>query len=452
MRDASLAPAKRIAVVGSGAAGLAAAWALSQRHSVVLYEAEAWLGGHANTVTLAGPKGPLAVDTGFIVFNEPNYPNFTRFLAQLSIPTQASDMSFAVSLAGGRYEYSGSPLGLFAQPRNLASREHWVMIADILRFFREARRALKQGSCSGDLGGFLTRGGYSQAFRTHHLLPMAAAIWSAEPEEILAFPLSTFLRFLDNHGLLQASGRPQWRAIAGGSRSYVEAVGRSLGPASLRLATPVVGLSREGAATRVIDGRGGADRYDEVVLACHADQALRLLGAGADRQERALLQAFRYSRNSALLHGDPALMPRRRRVWSSWNYLGEEAGGSAALSVTYWMNRLQGLPQELPLFVSLNPPREPDPALLHAAFSYDHPLFDEAALLAQQRLPAIQGRRGLWFCGSYCGYGFHEDALQAGFSIAAALGATAPWQGSIRPRSPAAALVDAQQPLAVAAE
>ncbi len=451
MRDASLNQDRRIAVIGSGAAGLAAAWALSQRHSVVLYEAADRLGGHANTVDVEGPDGPISVDTGFIVYNEPNYPNLVHFLRQLGVESKASDMSFAVSLNGGRYEYAGSPLGLFAQPSNLTSPTHWRLVADTLRFFREARQLLHEGRAVGDLGRFLNERGYSRTFQEHHLLPMAAAIWSAKPEEILAFPLASFLRFFDNHGLLQTRDRPAWRTVAGGSRRYVDAVARSLGPARLRLATPVAQISAHPQGVSVIDQRGSSECFDQVVLACHADQALRLLGPGATRQERQILQAFRYSSNSAFLHSDPGLMPRRRRVWSSWNYMADESDKTRPLSVSYWMNRLQGIDDALPLFVSLNPLREPQAGQRHATFTYDHPLFDAAALDAQTRLPEIQGRRGLWFCGSYCGYGFHEDAMQAGFSVAAALGSAAPWHDRITSRSPAANLVQTPA-FAVAAE
>ncbi|MEQ8651326.1 MAG: FAD-dependent oxidoreductase [Kiloniellales bacterium] len=451
MRDASLGPALRVAVVGSGAAGLAAAWALSQRHDVVLYEADERLGGHANTVSVQGPKGEIAVDTGFIVYNEPAYPNLVRFLDQLGVATHASDMSFAVSLGAGRYEYAGSPLGLFAQTSNLASPSHWRLISDTLRFFREARALLAQGQGSGNLASFLQAGGYSQAFQRRHLLPMAAAIWSATPGEILAFPLATFLRFFDNHGLLQSRDRPQWRTVTGGSRSYVEAVARSLGPARLRLGSGVAAVRPALDGVSLVDTAGFDDRFDQVVLACHADQALALLGKAALPQQRELLSCFRYSDNRALLHSDPALMPRRRRVWSSWNYMARDDQGEGPLSVSYWMNRLQGLDEELPLFVSLNPLQEPRPELLHGSYSYSHPLFDAAAIGAQSQLSQIQGLLGLWFCGSYCGYGFHEDAMQAGFTIATALGAPPPWHDRISPRSPAADLV-AHAPLSVAAE
>ncbi len=430
----------KIAVIGAGAAGLGAAWALARRHEVVLWEAAPRAGGHAHTLEVAGPAGPVAVDSGFIVYNEPNYPNLTRLFAALGVATQPSSMSFAVSLDGGRTEYAGSPAGLFAQPANLLRADHWRMVAAIPRFFREASAAVAEPEAT-TLGAWLAARRFPAAFVERHLLPMAAAIWSAPAAEILAFPLAAFLRFFANHGLLQAKGRPEWRTVSGGSSRYVEALLRRLQPQALRLGRPVEALQRQANGWCVIDAEGQRETADAVVLACHADQSLAILGRGATAAERRLLGAVRYSDNRALLHSDAALMPRRRRVWSSWNYLGE-SGRADAVSVTYWMNRLQGLDPRLPLFVSLNPLRDPDPALTHAAWRCSHPVFDQAALAAQAALPAIQGRRDLWFCGSWCGYGFHEDALASGLHVAARLGSPAPWAEPL-PVAP---------PLALAAE
>ncbi len=410
----------KIAVVGSGAAGLGAAWALARRHAVTLYEAAPRFGGHAHSVTLPGDRGAVTVDTGFIVYNERNYPNLTRLYRHLGVETQASEMSFAVSLDRGAFEYAGSALGLFGQVSNLWRPTHWRMAAEILRFFREAEALAANGGLSrlddGTLADYLAAGGYSRLFVEGHLLPMAAAIWSAPAQEILGFPLASFLRFFANHGLLQRKARPQWRSVTGGSGRYVARLLADLGAADLHAATPVLALQRHELGVSLTTAQGSR-RFDQVVLACHADQALRLLGSAAELAERQLLGAFRYSDNEAVLHGDTALMPRRRRLWSSWNYLGERPAAGRQrenVAVTYWMNRLQGLPPQQPLFVSLNPLHEPQPALTHGRYRCAHPIFDLPALRAQRRLAEIQGRGRLWYCGSYCGYGFHEDALSAG--------------------------------------
>jgi predicted NAD/FAD-binding protein len=434
-----------IAVVGSGIAGLGAAWLLARRHRVTLYEAADRLGGHAHTVDVAVEGAVLPVDTGFIVYNERNYPTLTRLFAHLGVATSASSMSFAVSVDGGRLEYSGgSWSGLFAQPLNLLRPSYLRMLRDTMRFFREAPLARVDG---GDmaLGEWLAARGYSDAFVYDHLLPMAAAIWSVPVRQMLRFPVASFVSFLHNHGLLHISDRPQWRTVAGGSRRYVERIAADFAGRVL-LGTKVVAVRPGPGGIAVHDARGGAKRYDRVVIAAHADDALALLPA-ADHRTRALLGAFRYQPNTAVLHRDARLMPQRRRAWSSWNYLAERGreasgGGRAAgarVSVTYWMNRLQSLDPRYPVFVSLNPIAAPRPELTIAAFEYSHPAFDAAAIAAQQHLPAIQGRDGIFLCGSYCGYGFHEDALASGVRVAAALGARAPWDAQASDGLPHAA-------------
>ncbi len=423
-----------IAVIGSGVAGLGAAWLLARRHRVTLYEREDRLGGHSNTVDVALDGMVLPVDTGFIVYNERNYPILTRLLAHLGVATQASSMSFAVSVDGGRLEYSGgSWSGLLAQPLNLLRPSYLRMLRDTMRFFREAPLARVDG---GDmaLGEWLAARGYSDAFLYDHLLPMAAAIWSVPVRQMLRFPVASFVSFLHNHGLLRLSDRPQWRTVVGGSRRYVERIAADFAGRVL-LGTPAVEVRPDPRGVIVRDARGGAKRYDRVVIAAHADQALAMLPE-ADRETRGLLAAFRYQANTAVLHRDARLMPRRRRAWSSWNYLAERGDDTASgaaraagarVSVTYWMNRLQNLDPRHPVFVSLNPITAPRPELTIAAIEYSHPAFDAAAISAQRRLPAVQGRGGIFLCGSYCGYGFHEDALAAGVRVAEALGARAPW-------------------------
>lgn len=419
---------KSIAVIGSGISGLGAAWLLSQRHEVVLFESDARAGGHSNTVDVPGRTGSIAVDTGFIVYNTASYPNLIALFAHLGVETAATDMGFAVSLDGGGYEYSGSGIStLFGQPSNLVRAGHWRMIADMLRFFREAPALL---AASADqtltLGRYLAGAGYSEPFIVRHILPMAAAIWSTPSHDVLGFPAVAFVRFFANHGLLQARDRPEWRTVVGGSRDYVRRLlaatkgGVRLGEAAARILRTPDGVTISTAA--------GEYAFDACVIATHADDALALL-ADPDRDERQLLGAFRYCQNRAVLHFDPGLMPRRRRLWSSWNYLGHGSGRDASLSVTYWMNKLQPLGTGSPdMFVTLNPCREIAAADRIAAFDYAHPLFDASAIAAQRQLWRLQGRRNTWFCGSYFGYGFHEDGLQSGLAAAEDIGGVRrPW-------------------------
>lgn len=420
----------RIAIVGAGIAGLGAAWALHRRHDITVYEANDYPGGHANTVEADCGGRRIAVDTGFIVYNEPNYPNLTALFDHLGVPTQASDMSFAASLDGGSFEYAGSGPGLFVQKSNLLRPRLWRMLRDVLRFYREAPTLLEYGrDPAGDisLGAFLDRGGYSETFVRDHLLPMAAAIWSGTPETMLAFPARSFAQFFQNHGLLNLWDRPQWRTVTGGSRVYVEKLTAPFAD-RIRLNTPVVSIARTPGGVMVQTADDQLDRYDQVVLASHADQALAMLGGDATARERAVLSAFRYEANQAVLHQDETLMPRRRGVWSSWNYVSQSREDEGrAVSVTYWMNRLQSIDEADPLFVSLNPLRAPKPDSVLASTTYMHPQYDLESLKAQRTLPDIQGVNRTWFCGSYCGYGFHEDGLSAGLAVAAALGAPAPW-------------------------
>lgn len=423
MADGSARPAReRIAVVGSGVAGLSAAWLLSRRHEVTLFDQNGYLGGHSNTVEVAGERGPVAVDTGFIVYNALNYPNLVQLFAHLGVETAESDMSFAVSLRSGALEYAGTDAaGLFAQASNLLRPRFWSMLCDLHRFYRAAQsyreEALRERLTVGEL---LARHRYSAAFRDDHLLPMAGAIWSATDAQIADYPASAFIDFFANHGLIQFTNRPQWRTVVGGSREYVRRLVAGLsGGAEVRARVVSVKRDAAGVTLGLADGRHRA--FDQVVVATHADQALALLDTPSD-DERRLLGAFRYSQNRAFLHRDAALMPRRRAAWASWNYL----GGDDSLAVTYWMNRLQPLPTRQQLFVTLNPPREP--LQVEREFSYEHPLFDLAALDAQRQLVQLQGAQRTWFCGSYFGYGFHEDALEAGLWVGEALGGVArPW-------------------------
>jgi predicted NAD/FAD-binding protein len=421
----------RIAIIGSGISGLSAAWRLAPDHQVTLFEADSRAGGHTNSVdvTLDGTTHP--VDTGFLVYNERTYPNLIALFAELGIATTKSDMSFAVSVGPHRFEWCGSNLAtLFSQPANALKPAFWRMLADILRFNRQATALALRGEAataelSEPLSGFLARERYSAAFRDHYLLPMAAAIWSCPMKQMLEFPLGSFVRFFHNHGLLQVDDRPQWFTVTGGARRYVDRILAAL--PDVRLATPVRGVSRHGtgATGRVeVVTDAGIERFDQVVLACHSSQTLALL-ADVDDDERRILSAIPYQPNRAWLHTDASLMPRRRSAWAAWNYLSNGDTASPEVSVTYWLNRLQLLPFLTPVFVSLNPLSEPAPDKVIARFDYEHPIFDAGAVSAQRALAAVQGRRRTWFAGAWTGYGFHEDGLKSGLAVAEAIAALA---------------------------
>lgn len=414
--------ARRVAVIGSGISGLSAAWLLSRKLDVTLYESEPRLGGHSNTIMVPTKDGALPVDTGFIVYNERNYPNLVALFREIGVTTSASNMSFAASLEGGKLEYSGSGLnGLIGQRGNVIRPRFWRMMRDILRFYREAPALLARSDLHGiSLGEYLDRNGYAPAFVEDHLLPMGAAIWSTTARDMRAYPLLAFVRFFASHGLLSLADRPKWRTVLGGSQEYVHRMSVDFAD-KIRLGTAVRSIVRDNGRVVVTDSKGQADSFTDVVIASHANQALDLL-ADADQQERALLGAFRYTNNLAVLHTDENLMPRRKRVWSSWNYIGEDRDeDSQPLCVTYWMNRLQNLDMRHPLFVTLNPTRDIDPAKIIGCYDYTHPLFDQRALDAQQQLWRLQGQHNTWFCGAYFGFGFHEDGLQSGLAAAESL-------------------------------
>ncbi len=417
-------PRQRLAVIGAGISGLACAWALARNHDVALYEAEGRLGGHANTREVEWGGRTIAVDTGFIVYNEATYPNLTALFSHVAVETAPTEMSFSVSLDRGAFEYAGRDLrGLFAQPSNLFKARFWSMTRDLLRFYREAPRDLA-GLDDISLDDYLARGRYCEAFIRDHLYPMAAAIWSTPTGEVGAFPAASFIRFCDNHGLLKLVGRPVWRTVRGGSRAYVRRLADGI--PEIRAGAAVRRVRRLPDGVEIQDARG-ADRFDQVVIAVHADAALAMIESPNDA-ERRLLGAFRYASNAAWLHSDASLMPRRKAAWAAWNYLAED-GGDCSLAVTYWMNRLQPLDETPQLFVTLNPPRPPRADMIHAQETYRHPQFGREAMAAQKELWSLQGVDRIWYCGAYFGSGFHEDGLQAGLAVAEQLGGEKrPWR------------------------
>ncbi|WP_332852124.1 NAD(P)/FAD-dependent oxidoreductase [Duganella sp. S19_KUP01_CR8] len=418
---------KRIAVIGSGISGLASAYFLSRKHDVVLFEAGDYLGGHTNTVEVTLEGRSHGVDTGFLVYNEHTYPNLVALFDELGVASNASDMSFAVSMDHGKLEWAGTSLDtVFAQRANLGSPSFLRMLWDILHFNRHARRLLQESTQGGlSLGQLLKQQGYGASFRDAYLLPMAAAIWSSSPNDILNFPAATFLRFCLNHALLQINDRPQWRTVADGARHYVAKIAATL--PDCRLRTPVKAVRRGAAGELIVRSAAGAENFDAVVCATHAPTTLSLL-PDASETERAILGAVRYQPNTAYLHTDTGLMPRRRKVWAAWNYLaGSQSSGQRPVCVSYWLNQLQALPFKTPLMVTLNPHALPAADTILAQFDYAHPIMDQATIRAQQQLAQIQGNGGIWYAGAWTGYGFHEDGLKSALRIAAAFDVAPDW-------------------------
>jgi uncharacterized protein len=425
----------RVAVIGTGIAGNAAAWTLSKRYPVTVYDREIRAGGHSHTVSIDYDGTTIPVDIGFIVYNELNYPDLTQLFAHLGVETRESCMSFAVTADGGRLEWKGGgnnwremTAGLFAQPRNLFSPSYLCMLRDILAFNTLAIEDHASGALAGvSLGEYVNRRKLAPRLLTDYLAPMGAAIWSAPSDEMMNFPAENFVAFFRNHRLLHYH-RPVWRTVKGGSRNYVEKMTTAFRE-RIRLGCAVTSIERTPHCVVVRDSHGSIESYDHVVIGAHSDQALAML-SDADDRERRILGAIGYAPNTIFLHRDVRLMPKRRKIWASWNFLRwqREARTENDVAVTYWMNELQGIEKSMPLFVSLNPPFEPDPQLTFGRYICAHPQFNAQAFAAQKQLDQIQGRRRTWFCGAWTGYGFHEDGLRSALAVAEALGATAPWR------------------------
>ena len=415
-----------IAVIGSGIAGLSAAWLLSKNHHVTLLEKEDYPGGHSNTRTVKTGDGEIPVDTGFIVYNEENYPNLTAFYQHLGVDTSPSNMSFSYSQNEGRYEYSGTGAkGIFGQKSNLFNYGHWHMLRDIRRFFASAPTVIARYSETTTLGEFLDAENYSRAFREDHILPMAAAIWSSPAADIEAFPAKSFIDFYSNHGLLKLRKRPPWRTVTGGSKEYVAKILDDTN-ITVKLANPVKRVRRLTDKVEIYD-QFGVQSYDQVVFACHGDIALRLIDEPT-RAENHVLGEFQYSDNKVILHDDNRFMPKRRHIWCSWNYNNAKKHERNETSITYWMNRLQPLQTKTDLFVTVNPNQSVDPDRILYQTMCRHPVMDVNSIKAQKELWQLQGVKRSWFCGSYFGFGFHEDALQSGLAVGEDLGGIKrPW-------------------------
>lgn len=411
-----------IAIIGSGVSGMVTAYLLHRAHQITLFEAEDRFGGHVNTCDVTKNGSSYAVDTGFIVFNEVTYPNFTRLLRQLQVPWQASDMSFGLSCDRTGLEYAATSVNtLFAQRRNLMRPAYWRMIADIFRFRRESAELLAPGNEAITLGDYLKRHGYARMFTEYFIIPMGAAIWSASPRDFLDFPAAMFVRFFTNHGFLKVVGQPRWLVVQGGSNRYAERLTAGFRD-RIRCSTPIRSISRFPDHVLVQPVSGPAERFDQVVIACHSDQALALLADPAPAEQE-ILGAIPYQENLTLLHTDENLLPRNRRARASWNYH-IPADDQQRVALTYSMNRLQSLAAPVEFCVTLNRSDTVDPNLVLKRILYQHPVYTTAGVLAQQRRAQISGINRTWYCGAYWGNGFHEDGVNSALAVAAGFGET----------------------------
>jgi predicted NAD/FAD-binding protein len=415
----------KIAVIGTGISGLASAYLLDARHDVTVYEKEKRLGGHTRTLNVRYGDRDIAVDTGFIVFNETNYPHLSAMFRHLGVATHESDMTFAASIQDGWFEWGAENLNtVFGQRRNMLRPAFYGVCRDVMRFNAQAVETVERHP-GLTLEGLITKLKLGEWFRRYYLLPMGGAIWSCPLAQMLQFPARTFVRFFQNHGLLSFNGQPQWYTVTGGAQNYVDRLSNPLA-GRIRSGCGVAKVTRFDGGVCVTDDSGYNQTYDHVVFACHGDEALAALG-DADDRERQVLSAFRYQRNVAILHKDSSVMPKQRRCWASWNYRSEGQGEDTAVSVSYWMNKLQGIDPAYPMFVTLNPARPIAEEHVFDRHEFDHPVFDNAAIAAQSRVQQMQGARNTWFCGAHLRHGFHEDGLWSAVTVAERLGASIPW-------------------------
>lgn len=422
----STSPRKKIAIIGTGISGLGAASILHARHDIIVYEKNDYIGGHSRTIEVKTKEGMVPVDTGFIVFNKRNYPFLTRLFDHLKVPIIESDMSFGASIDDGWLEYGTQKLShIFAQKRNLLRPAFWRMLTDIIKFNQTAGAYLSK-EVDFTLGECLDELKMQAWFRQYFLLAMGSAIWSMPLTEMLKFPVSTFVRFFENHGLLTIKDHPQWYTVQGGSREYVQRLTQSFKD-RIYLNRGVKKVWRDGRGVIVEDAHGQKTSYDEVVFACHADQALEMI-ADSSTNEKKILSAFHYQSNRAVVHSDISFMPKRKQAWASWVYLSETKNDqNSCVSLSYWMNKLQSLQTEQPLIVTLNPSREPNPKLIYDDYLFEHPVFDTRAIRHQSLIDGLQGNNHLWFCGAYQRYGFHEDGLHSAVKIARQMGCEPSW-------------------------
>ena len=413
----------KIGVIGSGVSGLVSALTLQEKFEVSLFEKNSKLGGHSNTVTIEQENNKYSVETGFIVLNDKNYPIFTSLLKHLNIGVNNSSMSFSVSVDKGQFEYSSSYIGLLGQTKNIIDPKYWGMLRDINYFYTNALRDVKDCPDNETLGQFLKRFNYSNKFIDYHLVPMTASIWSCPTKSILNFPIKSLLVFFENHKLLNIYNRPKWSTVNKGSREYVKKIQSLLkGKIYTNAKVNKISKSKEGIRVHYQDG---IKTFDKVILACHADQSSEILIENFS-EEANLLKDFKYQKNTSILHSDINFMPKRKSVWSSWNYI-TETGNSGNLSITYWMNELQGINSSKPILLSLNPKILPNPDLIYGQYSYSHPILDNNAINIQKKLSSIQGKNNLWFCGAWTGFGFHEDGVKSAVEIANSHNIHLPW-------------------------